>query len=57
MTERATAPGVVSEESLRRMRILGAVLMGLAIGVMLVPALFDLLSKLGDVTAFRYQNF
>lgn len=39
------------------MRTLGRVALGVAIGLLLVPALLELAKVAGDVTAFRYQGF
>jgi hypothetical protein len=38
-------------------RRLGRVALGLAIGVLLLPAVIELISLAGDVTAFKYQGF
>ena len=41
----------------RRLRLLGQAASGLAIGSLLVLALFELTARFGDLATFKYQGF
>lgn len=56
-TEAAGAQPDPHEGQLRCARWAGVVVMGVALGVGLLPAIFELLSLAGNVTPFKYQNF
>jgi len=44
-------------DQLKFARRAGVVVMGLVLGLSLLPAIFELLSLAGHVTPFKYQNF
>ena len=52
-----SAPADVAEGQLRTARRLGVFAMGLILGFALLPAILELVSLAGNVTAFKYQNF
>jgi len=56
-TEDAAAQHDPHAAQLRHARRAGAVVMGVALGLGLLPAIFELLSLAGHVTPFKYQNF
>ena len=56
-TEEPAAPHDPHAGQLRFARRAGILVMGLALGLSLLPAIFELLSLAGNVTPFKYQNF
>ncbi|MCB2116299.1 MAG: hypothetical protein KDE00_08360 [Rhodobacteraceae bacterium] len=52
-----TPPPVHEHHILARARRAGAILMGLAVGVLLVIAMFELMRSFGDLGAFQYQGY
>lgn len=55
--EASTAEPAPADAQLRAARWLGVVGMGLILGFGLLPAILELMSLVGNVTAFKYQNF
>lgn len=41
----------------RTVRIVGQLVVGFSVGLLLMPALFELGSLIGDISPFKYQGF
>ena len=47
----------MNEQPVSYSRIAGRIVIGIALGILLLPALIELASIVGNITAFKYQAF